>query len=63
MSTLYTLPGITGPHDVAPDARRTYGADGRDYGFCGPKDEPRASAVQEEYDSVTDTLTVWIPDD
>lgn len=59
MRTLYTMPGFTRPHDVAPDARRTYGADGRDYGYLRPQDRA-ALGGHEEYDPETDTVTVWL---
>ena len=60
MSTLYTIPGITGPHDLAHDARRTYGADGRDYGMLSPRERVSIPGYdREECDPATDTVTVW----
>ena len=56
MSTLYTMPGITGPQDRHPEAKPCYDGEGRDLGFR-TLDEARTLG-RASYDEESDTITV-----
>lgn len=56
MSTLYTHPGVTGPHDCPNDAYPTFTDDGREVGMH-TLEQAISRFGDAEYDPETRTIT------
>jgi len=56
MSSLYTMPGMTGPHDRKIGAVSTYDGYGVELGMMTLEDARALGPA--EYDAATDTITV-----
>ena len=59
MSTLYTMPGMTGPHDAKPGACKTYDGYGRDLGMMTIDDARKLGEAEYDADTNTITLDPW----